>query len=715
MAAFDPEFASGGDYVALYRDIGWQAVPAVHPHDVGEGQPWKRPAMEWRRHEHALADDETAQEWFRAKPWRNVGVITGACSGGLWVLDLDTQRNAFAQTFLDILVEQNGGEFDTPTQRTGGGGLQIFFRSFGGKPAPTGKTSVGVDVRGHGGFVMTPPSMHESGRRYEWVEGKEPWVCATQDAPQFVIDAVTRLLAEHGHMSTAPRERTEYDGETKDSFGMRVDGREEYMTRMIWARLVDLRRLLDERPDEQDSESFCEDCYGLYSRNVRARLPGDHDEALEREGRGRSAFRERWFAAMEKWEERITEEARATPRESAPKPPARPASGNADDEWRPPATGGLYRVLDIPGIRALPDPKWLIEGVLIERSFGLLYGAPGTGKSFVAIGMALAVAGAGAWWGKTVNREGPVVYISSEGTTDMKFRIAAWEQHYQQDAASLPFLLIPETMSFMAGTDVQRLMTTIEVVAGQHGNPSMIVVDTVSRVLPGADENLQKDMTQFIGACDLLRQRFSATVLGVHHTSRAGNLRGSTVFDGAADTLLSLERTEGNRLEGIVTATKIKAAKDGWQEPFLLKTISLDPLKGTESLVAVHKGETQPEAGQEQQGASEGPTGGFTRATRGQQASILKAAKVAWDSGTPWSSVAQTRRYGRYAPVLMRRHGLDEVEAERLMYAWLDSGLWVYEQRDPKTKQWGLRVSSEGAKRAEYAVDQEAPRAGDFG
>lgn len=711
---FDPDFASVGDYVDLYRDLGWQAVPALHPHDVKAGGAWKRPAMEWRAHTKEFASDDIARGWFTSARTRNVGVITGSCSGDLWVLDLDLQRNAFAQTFLDVLIAQNGGDdFDTPTQRTGGGGLQIFFRSFGGKPAPTGKTAVGIDVRGQGGFVMTPPSTHESGNQYEWVDGREPWRCATQDAPQFVVDAVTKLLAEHGHMQTQPRERVDHEGESKDAFGFRTDGREEFMARMIWARCVDLRRALDEKPSADESESFCEDCYQTYSRNVKARLPGDHDDALEREGRGRTAFRERWHAAMAKWDERLSEDAKATPRErpSAPQAPAAPAT---DDEWRP-ESGGLFRVLAIPDIRSLPDPAWLIEGMLIERSFSLLFGAPGTGKSFVAIGMALAVAGAGPWWGKAVKREGPVIYISSEGTLDMKFRLAAWEHHYQQDASQLPFLLIPETMSFMDGTDLQRLLATIEVTVGTYGPPSLIVVDTVSRVLPGADENLQKDMTQFIRSCDLLRERFSATVLGVHHTSRAGNLRGSTVFDGAADALFSLERDPDNRHLGTIRAEKVKAAKDGWVQAFQLITVPLDPLKGTESLVAAPREVEATQASPNPENASQAVSGGFTRASRQQQASILKAAKAAWEAGTPWSSIPQTRRFGRYAPTLMRRFGISEEEAERLMYYWLDTQLWTYEERDKHRNVKGLRVSAEGAKRAEYAVDQEPQSGEDFG
>ncbi len=703
---FDPEFASRGDFVALYRSLGWQSVPALHPHDVREGQSWKRPAIEWRAHENALASDAEAQAWFQSSRARNVGIITGECSGGLWVLDLDLQRNAFAQSFLDVLIAINDGEdFETPTQRTGGGGLQIFFRSFGGRRAPTGKTDVGVDVRGQGGFVVAPPSMHESGRPYEWVEGKEPWRVAAQDAPPFVIDAVECLLREHGHKTNAERvERTGSPETDRDPFGFRVDGREEYMTRLIWARVIDLRRLLDEKPDADESASFCEDAYRTYAGGVKPRLPGPHDEALEREGRGRSAFSERWVAAMAKWDQQVTQEAKATPRETRPKPLPPPAQPGGDDEWDP--AQDVFRVLTVEEIANLPDPRWLVDGMLIENAFGLLYGAPGTGKSFVAISLALAIARGGEWWGKAVQRQGLVVYVSSEGTSDMKHRLAAYGLHWQVDVAALPFLLIPDSMSFMEPYDVAKLAATLDRVVRRHGQPVMIVIDTVSRVLPGADENLQRDMTQFIRTCDVLRERYGATVLGVHHSSRAGNLRGSTVFDGAADALFSLERDAEHRHLGNLRAEKVKAAADGWVLPFQLEVVPIDPLKGTQSLVARPRGEGGTQAGGEAQEAPGGAqeASGLTRVTRQTQAQILKAAQEAWEEGNPWSSVAQTRRYGRYAPALMRRWGLAEDEAEALMYRWLDSGLWLYEQADAKSKRHGLRVSTRGRQQAQHAV-----------
>ena len=92
-------------------------------------------------------------------------------------------------------------------------------------------------------------------------------------------------------------------------------------------------------------------------------------------------------------------------------------------------------------------------------------------------------------------------------------------------------------------------------------------------------------MTLFIGACDAIRNTFGATVVGVHHTSRAGNLRGSTVFDGAGDFLLGIKRYEG-QMTGEIHAKKVKSAEDGWHQPFELKKVIVNDITGKGSLYA---------------------------------------------------------------------------------------------------------------------------------
>jgi hypothetical protein len=273
-----------------------------------------------------------------------------------------------------------------------------------------------------------------------------------------------------------------------------------------------------------------------------------------------------------------------------------------------------------------------------------------------------------------------VIYISSEGTGDMVNRIDAWEKEVGIKASGLPFYLIRQSINFMLASDVDRLIKTVAAITKLTGkSPVAIFVDTVSRVLPGADENLQKDMTLFISACDILRNTFHATVIGVHHTSRAGNMRGSTVFDGAGDFLLGIEREEGQTI-GQIHAKKIKSAEDGWDQPFELRKVIINAITGESSLVAMP-------AEVEEKKANAWPPRDICK-------KILQAVGTAWHSGKPWSSYPQTRKQGRYAPAIIKQQ-FDVVEkvAESIIDAWLNNGVISYEMADKHSKIQGLKVT----------------------
>jgi len=256
----------------------------------------------------------------------------------------------------------------------------------------------------------------------------------------------------------------------------------------------------------------------------------------------------------------------------------------------------------------------------------------------------------------------------------------AWEQATGVRVDESPFYLIHQTINFMEPLDVQRLLKTVHYVHKISGEQiALVVVDTVSRVLPGADENLQKDMTLFIKACDAVREAFAATVIGVHHTSRAGNLRGSSVFDGAADSIFLIDRPVGEEI-GLLKATKIKAAEDGWQQSFRLIKTSVGDIKGTESLYAQHTSDKPEEAGEQWP-------------SRGICQDICAAISDAWTAGRPWSPYPNTKREGRFATAnIMSGWDISKEMAERVVEAWLQNDVLEVAVADARTKLRGLRV-----------------------
>jgi Bifunctional DNA primase/polymerase, N-terminal/Primase C terminal 1 (PriCT-1) len=116
---------------------------------------------------NASTDPAVIAEWWRRWPDANVAIRTGAESD-LVVLDVDVQHGG-AGTLAE-LERKHGKLPDTARALTGGGGQHVYFRHPGRQLRNSaGRLGPGLDVRGDGGYVVAPPSLHVSGRRYKWM------------------------------------------------------------------------------------------------------------------------------------------------------------------------------------------------------------------------------------------------------------------------------------------------------------------------------------------------------------------------------------------------------------------------------------------------------------------------------------------------------------------------------------------------------------------
>jgi hypothetical protein len=371
-------------------------------------------------------------------------------------------------------------------------------------------------------------------------------------------------------------------------------------------------------------------------------------------------------------------------REAAKPPPQQEAPDlEADFEAasdKAKATGDTFERLDIPQIKALADPRWLVSGLIPEQSLGFIYGPPGCLKTFMGFDLALSFATRrGQWLGRNIEHGGAVIYISSEGQGDLKFRIMAWEQHFGIDANKSPFRLIRQSINFMKADDVGKLLATVQAVADETKQPVVAVfVDTVSRVLPGSDENLQKDMTVFVAACDAVRQRFGACVIGIHHTARAGNMRGSTVIPAAGDFVVEMRHEPGTG-GGSIFAAKIKAAEDGWEQYFKVVKVQLSDVGMHTSLVLE---------------ASDQPPSGQSLDARGWPAKeilreVLSAISEQWLKGQPWGAAANCARPA--VRMIVSRWRLKRRVVTEVLDSWVANNIIVEEVLDPKKRIKGYR------------------------
>lgn len=678
----------------MYRAHGLQIIPSWMPSEVPKGEQWKRPKLsEWAEFQSALVPQAVFDRWYEQggehASRQNMGIITGACSGYVFVVDLDDQKGPSSGAWWSGLLElhNNRIELETVQQRTGGGGRQKLFRAPADWVAPTNKTLIGVDIRGHGGFAVMPASLHETGNHYAWEAGCGPWEIPIAEAPEWLLEAIETLVEQHGGASGGRgRERTA-SGAEYDDFGNRKDFREEYMRDLIWAAVIGLRKDCPIPPGAIERDRVWAD----YERNTRSRLPQEQDqfgnavsnaELLEREGRGFSLFCNKWRRAVRKWDGKVKEEAKKARPDSkyhdyTNSDEFAKASEQAEAQAKN-APGGLYEYLNIDQIMAMPPPVWLVDGLINEKSLGFIFGPPSSLKTFMALDISLCLTTVQkTWWNRQINHHGAVIYLCREGTSSLTLRIKAWQMHRKVQVTGAPFYLIEKNISFMSGNDVGTLLATVDAIAAGISKPiTAIVVDTVSRVLPGADENLQKDMTMFIGACDMLQQRFGCVVIGVHHTNKDGGMRGSTVIPGAGDFLIETRREPG-AMTGSIVIQKIKDGEDGQELGFNVVKMELAGIVPRSSLVIDPT--DRPVSHESGRGWPD------TAVCR----EILAAIDEQWKKGTPWCHASNTSRAA--VPNIMNRWSLKRNVVVDILAKWVATETIEEVELSTKTRVKGYR------------------------
>jgi hypothetical protein len=178
-------------YALRYRSLGWSVIP-IRARE-------KRPLLPWQLYQHQLATEDDVEDWFRRWPTANIAVVTGAVSGTI-VLDVDPQHDGDAS--LSRLEKAHGPIPATVEAVTGGGGRHLYFSHPGGTVHNRVGLAEGIDLRGDGGYIVAPPSVHPSGRRYVWKKGRAPGETALASMPEWLLRLVLKEASRSGHPVT---------------------------------------------------------------------------------------------------------------------------------------------------------------------------------------------------------------------------------------------------------------------------------------------------------------------------------------------------------------------------------------------------------------------------------------------------------------------------------------------------------------------------------
>jgi hypothetical protein len=260
-------------------------------------------------------------------------------------------------------------------------------------------------------------------------------------------------------------------------------------------------------------------------------------------------------------------------------PPHSPADDPADSAKPSRAEQFASRLLTYAHLVAMEPPEPLIDGVLYRDSLAVLFGAPGSYKTFVALDWALCVAAGLPWQARDVHRGG-VLYVAGEGSAGMGPRVEAWVEGFGADPPDGRFLLFPEPVNLLDPAQVGDVAEW-----GAVHKPTLVVIDTLARSMVGGDENSARDMGVAIDGAERIRMASGGTVLLVHHTGKDGiDVRGSSALRGAANTMVKVEN-EG-RIVRLVNQAPAGKQKDA--VPFdtvSLRAETIHLARGGESVV----------------------------------------------------------------------------------------------------------------------------------
>ena len=229
---------------------------------------------------------------------------------------------------------------------------------------------------------------------------------------------------------------------------------------------------------------------------------------------------------------------------------------------------GELRVFSVADINTADQRGYLLKGLISPAEISVWVGAPKCGKSFLLLYISYMLSLGLTIFGRRVKKT-KVLYVAAEGEGGIAKRIEALRRRYG-NSPNFHFIAQPADLLHSSG-HLDDLILAAKAVGAQ-----LIVLDTLSRLMAGGDENSPQDMGTFVMNVTELRHSTGSHVAIIHHGTKASNgtnPRGHSSLTGADDALIEVAKLE----DGSRTATVIHAKDDpdGMRWGFALDRVDL--------------------------------------------------------------------------------------------------------------------------------------------
>lgn len=238
-----------------------------------------------------------------------------------------------------------------------------------------------------------------------------------------------------------------------------------------------------------------------------------------------------------------------------------------------------FQPLSCLELLSLPKKKWLVDQIFGPGDVGMVYGAPGCGKTFVVIDMIVKFCTGGQWANRfDINRPLNIAYCAGEGVSGLPSRFdTSLKHHNVEPLQNFTFYKnVPQFYEDSSGDFITILQFISEwkesQLAKERESLDLLVIDTLHTASVAADENSAQDMGRVLKACRLAAEQLGCAVILVHHTNKGGTAeRGSSALRGAMDFMIRIERPEkGTGTGATMFCSKLKDGEQWKDQDFHL-------------------------------------------------------------------------------------------------------------------------------------------------
>ena len=543
---------------------GRHGVPVFPCGDKGEQK--KVPLCMWKQ--EASCDEDTIIQLFahRGARAKYIGAAMGEDSG-LFAVDFDLYKGKGAKAYMDTLLLAKCLP-PTRVHETMSGGLHYLYFAPDGLPVPRNSVPAdGVEIRGQGGYIIVPPTVGYSVQSSETVEAPVALInrLARADAAfksLSVSGLVSKIIAgESFHealTSIAAKLHSKGDDPAKimktmqDAMEASVAANPRHHRHDRWLAIMEgkdgeLARLSESayrkynpRRDQVDVNAVAETVVEAVTNRNRDVTVGGFFAAVP------NAFTGKTFKNP----------AATAKKEGAAAKPAKAVAPTVDEF-------PFERSYTASKVEDEENKNFLIYPLVMEGDVIVLSAEPKAGKTLTAMSICLHAAAGVAFGDLTpLDAKGnlkkiPIVYFALEGQGAVRKRIKGWLSMYKarynlsDDPDDLRIFVVERPINLAAGEAKQELVDKLMLTEAFFkrkgwGGIGMVVFDTLTKAMPGKDQNSVEDTSEVFNVVDMMREvDLNPAVMFIHHNNKnSKSPRGSSNILAEPDTIVSVNKVD---------------------------------------------------------------------------------------------------------------------------------------------------------------------------